>query len=97
MTNTEIKAQIFKTTQQWQSGLLYRLEPLAEGGVTLFSRPAFVEWLTIAEEIAETASLFIDDCRQVYFIDNNTCQLFRPARAARRWNPGCPPAARRRC
>ena len=36
MRDQEFKTQIFKTPKQWESGLLYRLELLEDGGIEAF-------------------------------------------------------------
>lgn len=77
MTEQEFKTQIFKTQEQWGSGLLYRLRMLNEGGITLYSMPAFTQWIQEANGIKNPAGLTVDKCGQVYFIDLETCWLHK--------------------
>ncbi len=77
MTEQEFKTQIFKTREQWGSGLLYRLEMLNEGGITLYSMPAFTQWIQEANGIENPGGLTVDKCGQVYFIDLETCWLHK--------------------
>lgn len=68
MIPQEFKTQIFKTPDQWGSGLFYRLEQPKEGGVTLYSTPTFTRWIQGIEGIEITTSLAVDECGQIYFI-----------------------------
>ncbi len=75
MIPAEIKTQIFKTPDQWQSGLSIRLNMPESGGITLYPMPAFAGWPL--EGIGDTlpCCLTVDPCSQVYFIDKHT-QLY---------------------
>ncbi len=77
MKNQEFKTQIFKTPEQWESGLLYRLELLESGGISLYPTPTFIHWMQGIDETINPTGLAIDECGQVYFIDAKTCQLCR--------------------
>jgi len=73
----EFKNQVFKTAAQWNSGLMYRLEGMSNGGITLYARPAFSRWEQAVAKIKNPAALSIDECGQLYFIDNQTSRLYR--------------------
>ena len=45
MLQKEFNTQIFRTNDQWDSGLTFRLEKLERGGITLFSTPTFSQWI----------------------------------------------------
>ena len=82
MVPEEFKTQIFKTPEQWGSGLLYRLDALEEGGITLFSTPASTQWiLQVKNGINNPAGLAVDECGQVYLFDSDPdskiCKLYR--------------------
>jgi phage tail-like protein len=82
MIPEEFKTQIFKTPQQWGSGLLYRLDVQEKGGITLYSTPAFTQWIIqVGNGINNPAGLAIDECGQVYLVDPDTkskiCRLYR--------------------
>lgn len=72
----EFKYQVFKTVDQWSSGLLYRLEMLKEGGITLYSTPVFSNWLQAVQGIGSPGSIAVDECGQVYIIDNQTRKIY---------------------
>jgi len=76
MTPEEFKIQVFKTSAQWKSGLLYRLEALKDGGITLYSVPTFVEWIQGVDETRTPDGIAIDECGQIYFIDKNSGKLY---------------------
>jgi phage tail-like protein len=71
----EFKYQVFKTVEQWSSGLLYRVDMLESGGIALYSTPAFRHWVEAAEGIAVPGALAVDECGQVYIIDNQACRI----------------------
>ena len=76
MTLSDQKVQIFETVPQWAAGLLYRLKSLSGGGVALYDRPMFVEWLNLPESTQNPAGLFIESCQYiVYFLESDTCLL----------------------
>jgi phage tail-like protein len=77
MTEQEFKTQIFKTFEQWESGLLYRLELLKGGGITLYPVPTFESWIQEVDGIKNPSCLAVDECGQIYFIDAETCKLYR--------------------
>jgi phage tail-like protein len=78
MKPEEFKLQIFKTPAQWKSGLLYRLEGLKEGGITLYSVPTFVQWIleVNGNGIKNPDGIAVDECGQIYFIDRETGRLY---------------------
>lgn len=77
MINQEFKTQILKTSEQWKSGLAYRLEMLDEGGITLYPVPTFESWIQEVDGIKNPSCLAIDECGQIYFINAETCKLYR--------------------
>lgn len=77
MAVQEFKTQIFKTREQWKSGLLYRLDTLKGGGVTLYSMLTFDQWIQGINGIKNPDGLAVDECGQVYFIDGETCRFYR--------------------
>ena len=50
MIQREFRTQVFKTIDQWESGLLYSLNLEKDEGITLFSVPAFTKWITEMDE-----------------------------------------------
>ncbi len=58
MNQREFRTQIFKTKDQWDSGLFYRLNIEKDKGITLFSVPTFTKWI---EELDEKTYLFCWD------------------------------------
>ncbi len=77
MNTQEFKTQIFKTRAQWESGLLYRLESVETGGITLYPMPVFNRVILEINETLNPGSLAVDECRQIYFIERDTCRLYR--------------------
>jgi phage tail-like protein len=76
MKPEEFKTQIFKTPEQWESGLLYRLEMPEGGGISLYSTPTFAQLIQKVDGIKNPEGLAVDECGQIYFIDKETCRLF---------------------
>ena len=76
MKPDEFKLQIFRTPAQWESGLLYRLDGLKEGGITLYSVPAFSQWILEINGIKNPQGIAVDECGQIYFIDRETGRLY---------------------
>lgn len=76
MKPEEFKIQIFKTKAQWESGLLYRLERPEGGGITLYSTPTFAQLIQKVDGIKNPDGLAVDECRQIYFIDKDSCRLY---------------------
>lgn len=82
MTAEEFKTQIFKTPEQWGSGLFYRLEAQEKGGITLYPAPVFVQWiLQVDNGVNNPTGLAVDECGQIYIFDSDTkskiCRLYR--------------------
>ncbi len=77
MIPEEFKTQIFKTQNQWDSGLTYRLEKLEGGGITLYSTPTFDRWIQEPGWMKNPGALAVDECGQVYILDGDTCKLYR--------------------
>jgi len=69
MTEREFQTQIFKTADQWRSGLLFRLQEDLGGGITLPALPAEAEALPGLGEVPEPVVLAVDGCGLVYFLD----------------------------
>jgi phage tail-like protein len=76
MKPVEFRSLIFRDSAQWQYGLSYRLH-LRENGVALFSRPAFAQWATQAEEARGASSLAVDECGCIFWINQHNCRLYR--------------------
>ena len=76
MKPVEFRSQIFRDSAQWQYGLSYRLD-LRDNGVALFSRPAFTGWATQAEEARGASSLAVDECGCIFWINPQSCRLYR--------------------
>lgn len=77
MTEEEFKYQVFKTVDQWSSGLSYRLEMPPDGGITLYAFPTFTKWFQAGDEMKNAGPLFIDECGQIYFVNKNNHRLYR--------------------
>jgi phage tail-like protein len=75
MKPEEFKTQTFKTREQWESGLLYRLEGIKDGGITLYSVPSFVEWILEVDGIENPSGIALDECGQIYFMDRDRGKL----------------------
>lgn len=73
MIPDEFKTQIFKTPEQWGSGLLYRLDAQEKGGITLYSTPTFAEWIIrVKNGIKNPEGVAVDECGQIYILDSDT-------------------------
>lgn len=77
MLQKEFNTQIFRTNDQWDSGLTFRLEKLERGGITLFSTPTFSQWISEEKGVKDPGVLAIDDCGSIYYLERKTCKLFR--------------------
>lgn len=82
MIPQDFRTQSFKTPEQWESGLMYRLDTLKTGGITLHSSHTFAQWIIKIEDgLINPAGLAVDECCQVFFIDtdadSNKCGLYR--------------------
>lgn len=77
MIQQEFNTQIFRTCAQWDSGLTYRLEKLAGGGIKLFSTPTFTRWIQKEKGIKNPEILAVDECRLIYYIEEGTSKLYR--------------------
>jgi phage tail-like protein len=75
----EFKNQVFKTGDQWNSGLLYRLEMIKDGGIALYSTPLFNRWVQALKikGITNPGAVTVGPCGQVYFVDKDTCRIYR--------------------
>lgn len=73
MIPEEFKTQVFKTPEQWGSGLFYRLDAKEKEGVTLYSTPGFAELITqVKNGINNPAALAADKCGQIFLFDSDT-------------------------
>ena len=73
MISQDYKTQIFRTRDQWdKGGLRYRLDAKERGGLTLDSSPAFSGWILKADRIQNLQGLAVDECGQIYFIDEDS-------------------------
>ncbi len=77
MIQQEFNTQIFRTEDQWDSGLTYHLEKLNGGGITLYSTPTFTRWIQKEKGVKNPGVLAIDECGLVYYIETGTCKLYR--------------------
>ncbi|MFZ3384003.1 MAG: hypothetical protein WA144_08770, partial [Candidatus Methanoperedens sp.] len=80
MLQNEFNSQIFRTKDQWDSGLTFRLEQLERGGITLFSTPTFSQWINEengVKGLKDPGVLAIDECGAIYYIQKETYKLFR--------------------
>jgi phage tail-like protein len=73
----EFRRQTFRTVDQWKHGLGYTLQSLDDGGVALFSRPAFAGWVVRDPAAFHVRSLAADDCGRLFWIRSDDCQLYR--------------------
>jgi phage tail-like protein len=74
----EFKTQIIKTKDQWESGLLYRLDLENDKGASLFSVPTFTRWIednVIIDSTIDPVASGMDKCGNIYVIDV-TCKFF---------------------
>jgi phage tail-like protein len=71
MIPQECNIQIFRTENQWDSGLTYRLEKLEGGGITLYSVPTFTRWVQEENGVKNPGVLAIDDCGLIYYIETD--------------------------
>ena len=83
METGEFKYQLFKTAQQWESGLFSRLK-LSKSDknsieISLYTMPAFEKWIKEIDTNFDPASLYVDDCGMIYFTDiqKDQCRLYR--------------------
>ena len=78
MDDPEYRQQLIHTQPQWQHGLLCRLD-FGAGGISLFARPAFEQWITPPDWRATVADIVVDECGQLYWIasDQDVWGLFR--------------------
>ena len=78
MVQQEFRVQIFRSRNQWEKGgLMYRLDALNEGGITLYHMPTFDRWLPEGIGINNSGGLAVDQCGEIYFINRDTCRLYR--------------------
>lgn len=77
MKPVELRRQVFRGPSHWDYGLSCKLRRLAGGGVALFSRPAFVDWIVRDGPAASAGSLAADDCDRLFWIHRSDRQLYR--------------------
>ena len=77
MKPVEFRRQIFRDSLQWEHGVSYRLQKLDGGGLALFSRPAFSEWVTQSDSAENLGSLAVDHCGRIFWVHRRTCELYR--------------------
>ena len=78
METGEFKYQLFKTAQQWESGLFSRLK-LSKNDknsieISLYTMPAFEKWMKEIDANFDPGSLCIVDCGMIYFTDTQKDQ-----------------------
>ncbi|MGH9972166.1 MAG: phage tail protein [Pyrinomonadaceae bacterium] len=76
MKPIEFRRQIFRDSSHWDHGLSYKLEQLNGGGVALFSRPTFLEWVLQADEALSVKNFAVDHCGRIFWIHRDNCQLY---------------------
>lgn len=77
MTPVESRRQIFRDPLHWDHGVSYRLQRVTSGGVALFSRPTFTNWVNQSDAACGAASLAVDRCGRIFWIHRNNCELYR--------------------
>ncbi|VVB84815.1 Phage tail protein (Tail_P2_I) [uncultured archaeon] len=75
MIQEESRSQIWRTGEQWDSGLAYRLEKPEGGGLTLYSIPTFDGWVDELGLIQNAQALAVDPCGLICVLDS--CKLYR--------------------
>lgn len=77
MKPVELRRQIFRDSSQWNHGLRSKLKAVAGGGVALFSRPIFTDWVIQLDEARGVGNFTVDDCGSIYWINPDNCRLYR--------------------
>lgn len=77
MKEREFKTQIFRTAEQWGSGLLYRIQAIEEGGLTIISVPSVGVKLSKMPGISAPAALAADCCGILYIRDGMSKRIYR--------------------
>lgn len=77
MKPVEFRRQIFRDSSQWNHGLRSKLKLLDGGGVALFSRPIFTDWVIQSDEARCIGDFTVDDCGRIFWIDRQNCWLYR--------------------
>lgn len=75
MTTEEQKTQIIRTPDQWNSGLLLRLNVGKDGGISLFSMPAFDSWVKGLPAVKNIRGIAFDSCGLLYFVNEQMRSL----------------------
>ena len=68
MSPGDFRQFVFRTPEQWQGGVGFRVHPLARGGFELFSAPAFDRWITRAPEARGLTSFVVDESGRVLWL-----------------------------
>ena len=77
MKPVEFRRQVFRDSAQWNHGLAFKLQRLEDGGVALFSRPSFNEFVIQSDEAARARSIAVDKCGRIFWIHPDNCNLYR--------------------
>ena len=77
MTAVEFRRYVFRTPEQWQHGVGFRLQSLARGGFQLFSAPSFQSWVTQADEARSVRSLDVDESGRLLWVHRDDGHLYR--------------------
>jgi phage tail-like protein len=77
MKPVEFRRQIFRDVSHWDHGLSFRLERLEHGGIALFSRPQFTDFVVQSDEALSVANFAIDRCGRLLWIHRKNCHLYR--------------------
>jgi hypothetical protein len=74
MNPIEFHRLVFRTREQWRYGLALGLKELQPGGFETFRRLAFLDWVI---EVGSAASLAVDPCGRLFWIDSGVCAVYR--------------------
>ena len=77
MTAAEFRRYVFRTPEQWQHGVGFRLQSLDRGGFQLFSAPSFQSWVTQADEARSVRSLDVDESGRLLWVHRHDGHLYR--------------------
>jgi phage tail-like protein len=77
MNPVDFRRQIFRDSAQWNHGLRSKLKPLDGGGVELFSRPIFTDWVIQSAQARGVRYFAIDPCGRIFWIHPQSYWLYR--------------------
>lgn len=73
----DLRRQIFRDSAQWNHGLHSKLKRLEGGGVELFSRPVFTDWVIQSAGAHRVRCFAVDHCGRIFWIDPQSHWLYR--------------------